>query len=148
MGGFNLPERFVSNALRSNQNNIRGWGEMDWQGKRWYCFNSKPMFVNPKDQGAGLTAERKATDHFGSFELNYVKKYLDEQNNNHHNAQNRTAPESNPAGLPTNVRENNKLDQSGAAARPGASNATSNTTTCNANVPPASDPAKPGKNEK
>jgi len=154
MGGFNLPERFLSNALRSNQNNIRGWGETDWQGKRWYCFNSKPMYVNPKDQGAGLTAERKAeiinipVDHFVSSELEYVKKYLDDQNNNHDNAQNRTSPESNPANLPTDARENNKLDQSGASAQPDASNATSNTSTCNASAPSSSEPTKPDKHKK
>ncbi len=38
-GGFDLPHRFMSNALLSNKNNIRGWGHNRYQGKHWYCFD-------------------------------------------------------------------------------------------------------------
>ena len=107
-GGFNLPQRFVLNTLLSNKNNYRGC-RIDWYKKKWwYCFDNENRYDNaPLDQNIGLDKGIKAclrhvqVEHFCTFELEYLNKYLkvEEPNNNteNNNANENCASEINNA---------------------------------------------------
>ena len=85
-GGLtNLPDGFVSKALKSNQNNSRGWDKNNYKKKWNFCFPGEraARFAAPKYQDAFLkTASEEEKEelslpdgYFLEFGLNFLKKY-------------------------------------------------------------------------
>ena len=89
-GGLDIPKRFVSKALKSNQNNDRHWAKNHFNKTFHYCFAGEHAmtFAAPRDQRDFLTKAATSDKekericpsipdgYFLDFQLNHLDKFL------------------------------------------------------------------------